>query len=657
MVTDNNNMPSRSMGGNFRSSAGPGGLRRAHSESTFRNDRDRDRPDYHSSNGPKKPWSSQIERSNLLKLGNTNSNIKKSNPNQQLQNGGVGKLVSDSQRPSSQQIPISNPSTPLRNWDPRFKRTESSNSNIGTDATHNRQDSSDFSEAFPSGGHSRPNPAAHSVDPFGRSRDWGQIPRSGVRRTVSASANDTSRNSASSTAPLSTNTSNNASSTANEPSVDPGPCTPLSVSSLGNAEVVKRAETVVSHLREVVSVTNTKPDTKELPSKTDITSAMTKINSLVAKTKSEAADAEQETKKAKEEEKIKRIQEAAMLEEEKKQRQLKIKQRKEDRTKEEEHSKILAEQEGEDQSEICYEAEIKKRKADLDEELKKAKEGKKILCDQELEAKVKEATAGMDESISKARNDMEKSKLAAKDMNKKLAKVEKQYKSYVENEKKKKQKKKKLVKKEIIPVEDVVNSISSENKRKAKEAHALSLSIADPHFGLHTDDFETLVQHGAQHEVRDPKYKKTFEEWSIMANQVTGLSNSLYSEPSETPYYDHNKRNHASVGLMVKEYVRDKQKRLNKHWLMLAEEYEVRKRLYEKQQRKLAKKHKEFQLPHENLYWVEKRRKRSPVTRDPSPLNRERDRQITPTEERVVETKLDQNMNRSKSLLKLMQGS
>jgi hypothetical protein len=75
-----------------------------------------------------------------------------------------------------------------------------------------------------------------------------------------------------------------------------------------------------------------------------------------------------------------------------------------------------------------------------------------------------------------------------------------------------------------------------------------------------------------------------------MARQVTGLSDALYSEPSETPFYDQIQRTHEVIAPLAKEYIRDKNNRLTRHWTELAEEYEVRKRLYEKQQRKLAKK-------------------------------------------------------------------
>jgi len=262
----------------------------------------------------------------------------------------------------------------------------------------------------------------------------------------------------------------------------------------------------------------------------------------VKETKSQSEDAELETKKAKEEEEAKRAREATILEEKESKRQLEIKKRKEERRSEEEHSKILAEQEAEDQSQIRFEEELKRREAALVEQVIKAKEGKKISCDQDLEARLKNSSAAMDKSVARARRDMEKSKTIAKDISKKLTKADKAHKTIIENEKKKKQKKKKPIKKESIPLEDIINSITSENKRKVKEAHTLSLGMADPHFGLHDYDRQDTL-----HEDRDPKYQKTFEEWSIMANQITGVSDCLYSEPSDTPYYKQNeKKSHTS---------------------------------------------------------------------------------------------------------------
>ena len=507
----------------------------------------------------------------------------------------------------------SNQPTLSRNGDPRFKRTDDS-SIVNAGSAH-RGDSHKISEP------------KHFVDPFGRSRDWNQKLRpirrlpSGDGPRISPTKNKPVKSLLSTHSPQSnektllsapkltmftssmTNTSNNDSATSasatstadsakkTEKKIEP--LSPLLLSSLGNSEVLKRAETVVLNLHEVMSVASSNSEIvgniKELPSKTEIMSAVEEIEKLVRKTKSEVDETEEATKNATDEEKGRKAQKATRVEEEKKKNQFEIEKRKKERRKEEENSKTLADREAQDQSKVRFEEELKKLEADLEGKLMKAKAVKKVHFDKELQLKISEASTVLDKSIAKARRDMEKSKLAAQKISKKLATAEKGYKAIVESEKKKKQKRKKPIKRDCIPLVDIVNSITLENKRKVKEAHMLAFCIADPHLGLDAYEFNNPLQIGL-YEDRDPKFKKTFEEWSIMAKQVTGLSTRLYSEPSETPYYEQNERNHASIGPLVKEYVRDKQIRLTKHWTMLAEEYEVRKRLYEKHQRKLAKK-------------------------------------------------------------------
>ena len=584
-----------------------GGLRRASSDAGFR----KDRTDYHStaSNQSSKPW---LERSGSFSVGNkNNNNIKKLIPNH------------DSHRPSSHQN--SNQPNLARNADPRFNRTDNSSTN-NTGSAH-RGDSNNISES------SGPEPEglkqSHPVDPFGRSRDWNQKPRPArrpsfgdgsrisptktklVKSFLSTHQSPQSKEKILFSAPKlsmpATSITNTSSSDCVSTSViDPStaesaknieskaePLPPLLVSSLGNADVVKRAETVVLNLHEVMSIASSGSEmngtAKKLPSKTDIMAAVQEIEKLTRKTKSEIDVTEEATKKAMYEEEARRAQEATKVEEEKKRKQLEAEKQKEERRKEEEHSKSLADKETQDQIKIRFQEELEKREADLKDNVTKAKEGRKLQFDQELQTKIAEACTGLDKSIAKSRREMEKSKTAAQKISKKLATAEKSYKAIVETEKKKKQKRKKPMKRDCIPLDDIVNSITMENKRKVKEAHMLAFSFADPHLGLDPYEFNNPLQ-AASFEERDPKYQKTFEEWSIMAKQVTGLSTRLYSEPSETPYYEQNERNHASVGPLVKEYVRDKQIRLNKHWAMLAEEYEVRKRLYDKHQRKLAKK-------------------------------------------------------------------
>ena len=122
--------------------------------------------------------------------------------------------------------------------------------------------------------------------------------------------------------------------------------------------------------------------------------------------------------------------------------------------------------------------------------------------------------------------------------------------------------------------------IMSENLRKAQQAQVLAYAMASEN----DEAFDT----GSG--PKDPMYGKSFEEWSVLTKQVTGLGDALFSDPSETPYFQQNEHTHALLAPSVKEYIRHYQKKLVEEWTLLAEEYEVRKRLYEKQQRKLAKK-------------------------------------------------------------------
>merc|ERR1712238_337712 len=323
-------------------------------------------------------------------------------------------------------IPSSNQPT---HGDPRFKRADDS-SIVNAGSAH-RGDSHKISEP------------KHFVDPFGRSRDWNQK----LRPLGRPSSTDGSRISPTKNKPVKsflltqspqskektlapkltmsissmTNTSNNDSSTsasatstadsAKKSEKKTEPLSPLLLSSLGNAEVLKRAEMVVLNLHEVMSV---------------------------ASSKSKVDENEEARKNATDEEEVRKAQKATRVEVEKKKDQLEIELRKVERKKEEENSKTLADIEAQDQSKVRFQEKLKKLEADLEDKLIKAKAVKKIQFDKELQLRISEASTVLDKSIAKARRDMEKSKLAAQKISKKLATTEKGYKAIVESEKKKK---------------------------------------------------------------------------------------------------------------------------------------------------------------------------------------------------------------------------
>jgi hypothetical protein len=112
---------------------------------------------------------------------------------------------------------------------------------------------------------------------------------------------------------------------------------------------------------------------------------------------------------------------------------------------------------------------------------------------------------------------------------------------------------------------DMISSILAENKRRAEQAQLESLALIP-----YTPDA------GSDSNV------KTNEEWANEARLVTGLADALYTEPSESPYYEQNNQIHALIEPLVAEHIRKNQRRLQDRWEELAEEYLVRKAIYDK---------------------------------------------------------------------------
>ena len=119
----------------------------------------------------------------------------------------------------------------------------------------------------------------------------------------------------------------------------------------------------------------------------------------------------------------------------------------------------------------------------------------------------------------------------------------------------------------------LVSQIMKENRKRAAQAQEDSLA------------FLVVVESECIESV-DPKHGKTNAEWTKLTREVTGLVDALYTEPSENPFFDQINDAHEWSGPVVKEYVRDRKRRLNEQWRELAEEYIVRKILYEKNMKK-----------------------------------------------------------------------
>lgn len=217
------------------------------------------------------------------------------------------------------------------------------------------------------------------------------------------------------------------------------------------------------------------------------------------------------------------------------------------------------------------------------EQLSQAKNDEKRRFGQELEGQVSDAATNFDNDISKAKKDLDKAKVVIQKADSKVASAESEYKTLLKSEGTGEMSEE-TSKEALSTTSKLVQAVTASNKRNAAEAHTFSFSLVSNHSEVKSEtelDLQTTA---------DPKYYRTHEEWSTIAKQASSLNDALYSEPSESPYFAQSEKQHAIIGPSVKEYVRDRQMRLLDHWTELAEEYEVRKRLYERQQKKLAKK-------------------------------------------------------------------
>jgi nuclear receptor co-repressor 1 len=135
----------------------------------------------------------------------------------------------------------------------------------------------------------------------------------------------------------------------------------------------------------------------------------------------------------------------------------------------------------------------------------------------------------------------------------------------------------------------VVATILTANQKLASESHMVAFTAGIASGDTIADESSEPSLTEELENARDPKEGKTSAEWAQLSQQVTGFADALYSEPSEAPYYEHNEKTHALIAPLVKEYIRDQKSRLDKHWSDLAEEYEYRRKAYNRLMKKRNK--------------------------------------------------------------------
>lgn len=356
------------------------------------------------------------------------------------------------------------------------------------------------------------------------------------------------------------------------------PAEPLLTSALGDAQA--RAEKAVQHLKELVS--SYKGQSNELPSKQLIMKAIseldtqlkesTKLAETLVEEKQTLQQEEEEQERAVKQAKEKAIEEKRLA----KQRRLEAYAEEDAAAKAAGLAEGLKQRQGEiDQIQASL-------KAELQGTLAQRKEEEADRLSKQMEESLRQASQQLEDNIVKAQNDLAKAKATTEKWESKVLAAQAQYEqARAEEAREMAEEEKEETQKPGMP--DFVTKIQEENRRKAREAQLLSLSIIMPE--NEKGDIGLGVDEAATSETRDPKFGRTAEEWSILTQKVTGQSDALYSKPSDAPYFEQIEKTNAAIGPSVKEYIRDRKQRLMGYWTELAEEYEVRKRLYEQEEK------------------------------------------------------------------------
>jgi hypothetical protein len=355
---------------------------------------------------------------------------------------------------------------------------------------------------------------------------------------------------------------------------------PLLTSSLGEGEVVERAETAVLHLSKVLldASIGSASGLSQLPAKQQIMAAVTQIESQIKIAQSKLESAQGEHKQGVQEEARHEERERKRLEEKEAQLILEEKERRQEEERLERDLRTHGLQKVMDQHKAEFDS---ARQAFEDLTLQIIQDATHTLeQDYNLEAKIAQAKQDLNKDVVKARLSMEKARSNSVKVEAKLAAAMTEYETLLAGAKAQEDSDATRKTKQGSEMTVLVERIMSENQRKAQQAQVLAFAMASEN----DDTFDAGT--GPQ----DPTYGKSFEEWSVLTKQVTGFGDALFSDPSETPYFQQNENSHSLLAPSVKEYIRYYKNKLIEEWTVLAEEYGVRKRLYEKQQRRLAKK-------------------------------------------------------------------
>ena len=340
--------------------------------------------------------------------------------------------------------------------------------------------------------------------------------------------------------------------------------TPLTCATLGG-DAVSKAEGAVQHLSDLLNkpeLLAKKAGATALPPSKLIMKSMnlleTKINSA-GKDVTKANESLEETQK---EQTAAEERRGKLVEEEVKRKEAQQNKEREDQEWAERTS-ALEKQLEKKKEEI--EKERKEFTEKMQEGVLKAKNEERKRLRQEMKGQMEQAALSFDADIVKAERQVEKALKEAANAEARATTLTSEYQSIVQ-----KSSSAAGLQHEPAKTAESVERILAENKQKAQEAQTTAISFLR---GPPTDTSAFV----------DPVHGRTNEEWTEMACQVTGPADALYTQPNESPFYEQNVQTHEEIGHLVKEGVRKKKRKLKKRWTALAEEYLVRKQIFDSQ--------------------------------------------------------------------------
>ncbi len=361
---------------------------------------------------------------------------------------------------------------------------------------------------------------------------------------------------------------------------------PLLTTALENDEDADRAEKVVGYVSELLNNSNPKssdPGTvSELPKKHLILRAVSLMDGKMKSKQSDVESKETELElqlKTDAELSEKARNEAAAEAERKNMEQLQVEKDTDDTETAELEAEleiIMKERRSVFENEVAAEEILTITSAMADDI--------RVKREEELKQQIKLATESFDKDIESTRCQLDqlREELAKTKAQLAAAEVEHEEKSKVEEAKRKP--------KDTQQSRNLVTNIIAENKRRAAEAN---MSVFSAVVSEDENQVDKLAKYGALDEAKDPKFGKTSAEWATLTQQVGGLADALYHEPEETPFFARNQETHAAMEPLIKEFIRDTQTRLTKHWTTLAEEYEFRSKAYKRTRKENEKKGKQ----------------------------------------------------------------